>query len=130
MINELNLKKPSLHSEPSELIHGNAELIRKLASLGDITETAVENGVRLVNSPVESWLAVSQSDLEDYKNHLKIRQKEQASVVSKLETRLKNKAYVSNAPKSIIEETKHQLNEAKEQLAKFSENEKRISAAN
>ncbi|HLB66492.1 MAG TPA: valine--tRNA ligase [Candidatus Saccharimonadales bacterium] len=130
LINELNLKKPSLHSEPSELIHGNAELIRKLASLGDITETAVENGVRLVNSPVESWLAVSQSDLEDYKNHLKIRQKEQASVVSKLETRLKNKAYVSNAPKSIIEETKHQLNEAKEQLAKFSENEKRISAAN
>ncbi len=126
--NELGLSKPRLHAEVSELIHSNSELIRRLARLDDITETPATSGIRLINSSAPAWLAVEKSVIEDYKKRLGERRTEQQKAIATLEKRLANKAYVDKAPKTVVDETKQQLEEARGQLDKMTESEKRLSA--
>lgn len=128
LTNELGLIKPRLHVEPDELIHSNSELIRRLARLDDITETPAKSGVRLFSGPAPAWLAVEKSALESYKKRLAAQKAAQSKIIGSLEKRLKNKAYANNAPKTIVDESKQQLKDARQQLAKMAESEKRFQA--
>jgi valyl-tRNA synthetase len=49
-------------------------------------------------------------------------------LVDQLEGRLSNSSYVENAPKAIVEQTRHQLAETKAQLEKLQTEHKRFAS--
>jgi len=54
---------------------------------------------------------------------------DQTKVVNQLKARLDNKAYVANAPKSVVDETREQLESAELALKKVTDEYQRFSSA-
>jgi valyl-tRNA synthetase len=76
-------------------------------------------GLRLTKAPFTAWLDIDSETARRYASKLEgIRTDVQGSI-SRLEGRLSNESYVKNAPKQVVEETKKQLEEEKERLAKL-----------
>lgn len=118
--------KPKLTYDNEPLIEKNKTLIQKLAGLSSIsTVEAGHRGIKLVMSSHNAWLAADQQTANKYLSDLKKSQEEIAGQIKKLESRLTNKAYVSNAPSELIEQTKSEL---EAQKAKLRELEAEIKA--
>jgi valyl-tRNA synthetase len=61
---------------------------------------------------------------------LREKQEAQAKVVTQLEGRLNNEAYVRNAPKALVEQSRAQLEEAKALTTKLREEYERFAGSN
>jgi valyl-tRNA synthetase len=103
----------SLLYQNDSLIADNAELIKKLAKLKDVTLTDVPKGMRLANSGREAWLDIPPKTLEKHKANLETRLKESEELISTLEQRLGNKNYVEKAPSELVEESRQLLEQKK-----------------
>lgn len=116
IITELGASKPTLYYTDSDLLANNAKLITKLAGLAAVSQVSDGEGLKLTQTSETCWLDV---DASAYQKKLAAKLAEQGGVVEKLEARLANKTYVKNAPKEVVAETKSQLKQAREQLAKL-----------
>lgn len=112
----------SLLYQNDSLIADNAELIRRLAKLKDVTPVDQARGLRLASSGREAWLDVSAEVLYEHQTNLEVRLAEAHGDIKALDTRLSNESYVSKAPAALVEESKHLL-EQKKALAERLENE-------
>jgi valyl-tRNA synthetase len=110
-----------LYSNDS-LIADNAELIKRLAKLQDVTPVDVARGLRLAASGREAWLDVSAEILYEHQTNLEVRLAETHGDIKALSARLENESYVSKAPAALVEESKKQL-EQKKTLAERLQNE-------
>jgi valyl-tRNA synthetase len=110
------------------LLAENASLIARLAKLQAVTQTSqAGQGIKLIQTKYDCWLNVPLATTNKYLADLKIQATQQKQAIEQLKKRLSNKAYVSNAPAKIIDQTKAQLNEAERVLAEISEQQQRFT---
>lgn len=111
--------KLQLRHSGQEFIQQHADLIVGLAKLGGATKATDEQqgqGIRLVQSKYELWLNVDSAALKSYLSELNGKQQSQQNLIKQLQGRLSNKAYVANAPASVVDQTKQQLEQAEQLL--------------
>lgn len=127
IMSTLKLHKLNLVYKDSDFITKHAELIKKLARLGDITESQTSDGVKLTQAEHDARLIIDEKQLKAFSDELKLNLKAQEQTVANLRKRLSNKSYVANAPKKIVNETKAQLEDAETQLKTMETELKRFS---
>lgn len=103
--------KQTLIYEQDNLIGDNADLVKRLANLADVTHTDQASGLRLAVPNREAWLQVDEKTLYEHQNKLENRLAECRELVHKLQMRLDNKSYVDHAPTEVVNQTRDQLNE-------------------
>jgi valyl-tRNA synthetase len=109
------------------LLTANAKLISKLARLAAVTEVKDGTGVYLTSTRYRCWLDIERSTAEAYQKQLAVKKQAQTDLIAKLEARLANKSYVHDAPKHIVEQTRTQLDDAKQLLANIGQEIERFS---
>jgi valyl-tRNA synthetase len=126
----MKVNKLSLFYKDDDLTDTTAETIRSLASLGSVKKSAhsYSEGLKLTSVKKELWLDVDSKTASSYSDDLKQKQSKQKEVIAQLEKRLTNKAYIDNAPKSVVEQTKTALEEAEYLLSSIIEEEKRFKS--
>jgi len=126
----LNVRDLHLYHKGESFLNENAELIKTLAKLNAVTEVRDGSGLHLTTTTHDSWLDIDQETAKHFLSKLQAKATEEEKVISQLEGRLANKSYAKNAPKEIVEQTKQQLSEAKERLAKVTDEHNRFSSVN
>ncbi len=91
------------------LVADNAELVRRLAGLAAVEHADVARGLRLAASGRDAWLDVSDETLYEHQTNLEKRLVEARNDAAKLEARLANERYTSQAPAHLVEESRQQL---------------------
>ena len=91
------------------LVADNAELVRRLAGLAAVEHTDVARGLRLAASGRDAWLDVSDKTLYEHQTNLEKRLVVARNDAAKLESRLANERYTSQAPAHLVEESRQQL---------------------
>lgn len=105
LIKNIGLTKPTLLSN-SKLVAENSDLLISLSKLSEI-KNSDSKGVRLLST--QAWLEVDSVQLSSYKEAIKLKIKQKEQKIDGLKKRLANKAYITNAPESIVSQTKNQL---------------------
>ncbi len=122
---DLNNGKQTLLYEHDSLVADNASTIKLLAKLANVRQVVQPSGLRLAVANREAWLEVSEQTLYEHQTKLEVRLAECRVLIHKLEARLTNDSYIKNAPKTIVAETKQQLQE-QQQLAERLVNELQV----
>lgn len=104
------------------LIADNADLIVKLARLKGIEHADTARGLRLASSGRDAWLDVSEKTLYEHQSNLEKRLAQTRKEAETLESRLANERYTTQAPASLVEESR-QLLASKQKLIERLENE-------
>lgn len=102
-------EKYRLLFETDTLIADNADLIKRLAKLKEVTRVDQAKGLRLPNSGREAWLDVSEETLYEHRTNLETRLAEAHGAIAMFEARLGNKVYIEKAPAALVDDTKKQL---------------------
>ncbi|HVV66467.1 MAG TPA: valine--tRNA ligase [Candidatus Saccharimonadales bacterium] len=127
ILQTLNISGITLYYADAPFIHDNANIIKQLARLAAVTEVRDGQGVHLTSTSSHCWLDIDTATAQQYLGELTAKYERQEAVIKQLEGRLANKSYVENAPKEIVDETRQQLQEAKELLAGIEAEQKRFS---
>jgi len=120
--NTLKLQtKPPVRTESLSEVSQNGALLARLARSGEMGVGDIDqaSSIRLSQAGTPTWLEVGAKAKQQFMKQLQIRIQDQESRVAQLETRLKNKDYIKNAPKELVAETKKQLAEVETQLKQF-----------
>lgn len=123
----LEVKKPGLYFKHAPFLKDNAELIVKLAKLSRCSRVDDGRGMHLTQTTLDCWLDIDAERATMYADKLRVTKQEREASIKRLESRLSNKGYVSNAPKQVIQQTKDQLKEEQTLLAKLDEELKTFS---
>lgn len=91
------------------LVADNTELVRRLAGLAAVEHIDVARGLRLAASGRDAWLDVSDETLYEHQTNLEKRLVAARNDAAKLEARLANERYTSQAPAHLVEESRQQL---------------------
>ncbi len=119
LVKSLSLDKPQLYYTKVPFIAENQALLTRLAGLGGVSEVSSGSGLNLNNTSYPCWLEVDSETIHVYTEKLSTLITEQEKVITQLQGRLGNDAYVKNAPKRIVDETKSQLDTAKSSLERL-----------
>lgn len=123
----LNVSDTNLHYQNVPLMAGNAPVIKLLARLKSVSEKAEGDGIELTTTKYRVWLDIDKSKAKAYVKELDEKRAKQQASIKQLESRLSNKNYVQNAPKAVVEQTKDQLQAAKDLLDKLSIDKQKFS---
>jgi valyl-tRNA synthetase len=115
-------EKYTLLYQNDTLIAENADLIRHLVRLKQVTKVDQARGLRLAASNREAWLDVSEETLYEHQTNLETRLAETRLFIQTLEGRLNNESYTVKAPAHLVEESRAQLT-AKQELVQRLEDE-------
>jgi valyl-tRNA synthetase len=127
--NALRVQGATLYYTDVPFLADNAELIKRMAKLGAVTEVTAGTGLYLTGTKYRSWLDIDVSTARSYQQQIGEKRQAQEKVIKHLEDRLANKSYVDNAPKKVVDQTKHQLQEARELLETLSKEYERFGTA-
>lgn len=109
-----NKRYPLLFQQDT-LVEENAQLIKQLSRVSDVTQVDQAKGLRLAASGREAWLDIDEKTLYEHQTNLEVRLAETRQKKLSLESRLSNENYIAKAPAHLVEETKQEL-EATEKL--------------
>ncbi len=109
----------NLYHPGDEFLEKNGSLIKALANLENVSEAGEGKGLNLTSTEHRGWLDIDTKTAHEFVKQLAIKQAEQGKAVKRLEARLKNKSYVDGAPKQVVAQTRQQLAEAQDLLAKM-----------
>ena len=129
IISALKAKDVTLYYADVPFLSENASTIKHLARLTAVTGAPNGSGIFLVSTPHRAWLDIDISTAKAYLAELTAKQTAQEAAIARLKERLANKAYVSHAPRHIIEQTRAQLDEATQLLATLQQEYERFSKA-
>lgn len=93
------------------LIADNSELVQHLARLKSVKQVDVPEGLRLAVPNREAWLDVSSDVLYEHQAHLEQRLAECMARIDQLQARLANENYVAQAPDTVVQQTRDELDE-------------------
>lgn len=127
IIKALKASGVTMYYTDEKFISDNHSVIKHLARLKAVTKVKDGTGIYLTSTPHEVWLDIDESATRAYATELKSQLAKQNEVIEQLETRLANKNYVSNAPEKVVEESKKQLAEAKQQIEVLSKEAERFA---
>jgi valyl-tRNA synthetase len=117
----------TLYHSGDKLLKEHGKLISTLARLSEVKEVRAGHGLHLTGTEVQCWLDVDQETIRSYLKKLGEKQSDQQKLVKQLEARLGNESYTKKAPKALVDQSKTQLEEAKQLLEKISEEIRRFS---
>jgi len=120
--------KLTMYHAGDEFIREHAPLIASLARLAEVKEVRDGHGLHLTSTKHIAWLDIDQETANHFVSELKGKTEDQQRQIKNLEGRLANKAYVDKAPKQLIEQTKQQLEVAKNTLEKLKQEHDRFAA--
>ncbi len=112
-------KKYDLIYISDELIANNHKLIKHLAHLNDVVQQEKPEGIRIANTAHNCWLRVDAETLYRHQSDLEMRLLEARAQVARLAQRLESKDYLAKAPTKLINESKAQLKEVEEMVARL-----------
>jgi valyl-tRNA synthetase len=115
----LSLNDSTLYHSGSKFLERNSELIVKLTNLKGINQVESGRGLHLTSTSEDCWLDIEVTKVQSFVNTLEAKAEEQNKMIHTLKSRLKNKAYVKNAPKTLVDETHANLKEAEVQHARY-----------
>jgi valyl-tRNA synthetase len=127
IVNALRVTGVTLYYTDVPFLAENAELIKRLAKLSAVTEVKSGTGMFLTSTKYRTWLDIDPATAKTYLKELDGKREAQEQSIKQLEARLANKSYVDNAPHEVVQQTKDQLAEAKEQLDKIWQEYKRLN---
>lgn len=113
-----NKRYPMLYQQDS-LIEENRDLIRHLARVTEVVEVDQARGLRLAASNREAWLDIDQDTLYEHQTNLEKRLAETRQHHANLEKRLANPNYTQKAPAHLVEETKQELIDTEQLIARL-----------
>jgi valyl-tRNA synthetase len=128
ILKALKVSGITLYYTGAPFIAANADMIKRLAGLQAVTEVEAGNGLFLTGTKHRAWLDISAGTAKAYAKDLTAKADKQKNLINQLESRLQNKSYVQNAPKELVNQTKDQLEEAKELLISVEQEANRFTA--
>jgi len=114
IIKSLRASHVTLYYTDIPFLSANAEIIKKLAGLKDVSEVKDGTGLFLTTTKFRCWLDIDSEATKTYASELKAKSDHEDQLIKQLEARLKNQDYVAKAPSKLVEATKSQLKEARE----------------
>lgn len=102
-------KRYPLLFQKDTLIEENAELIKQLARVSEVTAVDQARGLRLAASGREAWLDIDEDTLYEHQTNLEVRLAETRQKKKTLEARLANENYIAKAPEHLVDETRSEL---------------------
>jgi len=129
ILNALKAADVTLYYSHVDLLRDNADLIKRMTRLKAVTEVTDGTGLSLTSTTYHCWLDIDTETARNYLKEIDGKLEAQQKVVTQLEKRLANKAYVDNAPKEIIEQTNAQMDTAKQLLDSLEQEKERFSKA-
>ena len=123
----LQLSRLKLAYTANAFMDTYAPLIKSLARLESVEPTGAGQGLQLTQTDHELWLDLDETAIKQFAANLKGRVDDLQASINRLSDRLKQKSYVDNAPEALVNETKSQLEAAKDQLIKAQEEYARFS---
>jgi valyl-tRNA synthetase len=130
ILKSLKVSGITLYFSDASLIEENSKIIKKLSNLAAVSKTSESDsggsGIYLTSTKAKCWLDIKEKDAKAYLSELEEKQHKQEAVIEQLEGRLSNKSYLKNAPKEVVEQTKDQLETAKELLLATAAESKRF----
>lgn len=128
IIKTLGISKPALYFSNADQLANNAELVKRLAGLGDVREVRDGTGLNLTSTSLNCWLDIDRATAASYIVKLNDQKTDQEKLIQQFQARLDNESYVKNAPKEVVEDTRLKLKETSEilsrlqgEIARFSE---------
>jgi valyl-tRNA synthetase len=112
----IGVQKTNLFYRKAPVVAANKDLVARLAHLDSVTEQTDADGVKLTQTKYDTWLDISKEQAAAYVAKLEASEQAEAEAIKRLETRLGNKQYVSNAPEALVAQTREQLEDAKARL--------------
>lgn len=125
----LKLNGLHLYHRGEAFLNEHADLIARLSRLEGVQAVEAGQGLHLTQTNLNCWLDVPQETTRAYAADLQAQAKQQEQVITSLQARLKNKSYVNNAPKEIVQQTKDQLKEAEGLLKNIQTEYQRFSTS-
>ncbi len=113
----IGLSTGVIEYRPASAISDNAEIIKRMAKLSDLTEVEVSDGLKLTGSSLDAWLAIDADTAKEYLEALQKKLQSEQTAFERLKARLTNKRYIDNAPEAVVAQTKQQLAETEARLA-------------
>ncbi|HTE57413.1 MAG TPA: valine--tRNA ligase [Verrucomicrobiae bacterium] len=110
-----------------DFIIEHAGLITSLARLKEVSQVKDGQGLHLTDTTRKVWLNVDQETANRYAAELQLKMTEQQQLIKNLQGRLSNKSYVQNAPSSVVDQTRQQLETAQTALQKVQQEYDRFS---
>ncbi len=127
IMNAMKSKDVTLYHKNIQLLADNAGLIARLGKLQGVEAATSREGLRLTQTKYDAWLGIDAKTAKVYLDELADKKAAQEQVIMQLEKRLKNKAYVKNAPAHIVEQTKAQLEVAQTLLSSIEQESERFN---
>ncbi|HEX7963752.1 MAG TPA: valine--tRNA ligase [Candidatus Saccharimonadales bacterium] len=115
----VGVQKSALYYTNAPLIKENAVLIARLANLNSVEENTAAGGVKLTQTKYQARLDINENTARAYAVKLAEQEQAETEARERLEARLKNKSYVDNAPEAVVAQTRQQLADSEERLAKL-----------
>jgi valyl-tRNA synthetase len=115
----LGAQKCTLYYSDADFLGANATIISKLAKLAGVKQVESGKGMHLTQVPYDCWLDIDAHTARQYTEKLLADKQLKQESIARLESRLNNQGYLKSAPKQIVQQTKDQLTEEKELLAKL-----------
>lgn len=123
----LKLDHPTLYHSNERFITDHIELITRLTKVAEVKAVEDGEGLRLTQTKYECWLDVDLASLQAFSKELSQSIAEEEQNVTNLQKRLDNKDYMKKAPHAVVEQTKDQLKEAQDKIAKMKQELTRFS---
>lgn len=116
-----------LYHQGVKLLHEQKQLISTLARVNGVVEVKDGDGLHLTTTPYDCWLDIDATTAESFVRELGNQIEQQQKTIAQLEGRLSNDSYVKNAPKHLVDETRAQLESARQQAQKLLEEQTRFT---
>lgn len=126
----LKISKPTLYAQKNQFFEVNSSVIRQLGGLKSVellSESKPKDGIHLTNTKYVCWLDIDPAVAKVYISELLQKKDAQLTIIKQLRARLDNKDYIKNAPEKIVNQTKHQLEDAQDLLKSIEQEAKRFS---
>ncbi|HKR82307.1 MAG TPA: valine--tRNA ligase [Candidatus Saccharimonadales bacterium] len=117
ILKTLGLRSASMYYTDVPFLSENAELIKRLARLDNVSEVRDGEGLYLTQTLYRCWLDIDRDTARAYVQQLQEIASREAAAIKQLEGRLANKSYTEHAPTHIVAETRQQLEDANTRLA-------------
>jgi valyl-tRNA synthetase len=128
IIKAVGVQAPAMLYAKAPVVAANEALITRLARLERVEESPAPAGVKLTGTKHEVRLGISDEAAADYVDKLAGKRTDEERIIAQFEGRLKNKAYVKNAPEAVVAQTREQLSEAQARLENIKQEMQRFGA--
>lgn len=126
IIKALRASGVTLYHAGVPLLSNNSAAIKRLGNLQAVTAVKDGDGLHLTGTKYDCWLDIDKAAAQAYSKELETKLASQRSVVERLEGRLANQDYLKRAPRTVVEQTRQQLTEARQLAASIEQEQKRF----